>query len=45
MESIKITLCPACGACPSVEIDEKGVRIGEDYQVLPRMDSNHDKVI
>ena len=24
-----ITLCPACDACPMVEIDEQGVRIGE----------------
>lgn len=24
-----ITLCPACDACPMVEIDEWGVRIGE----------------
>jgi hypothetical protein len=25
----KISLCPACDACPSVEIDEHEVRIGE----------------
>ena len=24
-----ISLCPACDACPSVEIDEQEVRIGE----------------
>jgi hypothetical protein len=24
-----VSLCPACGACPSVEIDEQEVRIGE----------------
>jgi hypothetical protein len=30
MEPIKITLCPACGNCPSVEIDDKSIRIGED---------------
>jgi len=24
-----ITLCPACDTCPSVEIDEHEVRIGE----------------
>jgi hypothetical protein len=29
MEPIKVTLCPDSGHCPSVEIDEKGVRIGE----------------
>ena len=30
MEAIKITLCPACDHCPSVEIDDKSVRIGEN---------------
>ena len=34
MESIKVTLCPACGACPSVEIDDKGVRIGEKHNTV-----------
>ena len=24
-----VSLCPACDACPSVEIDEQEVRIGE----------------
>ena len=24
-----VSLCPACQACPSVEIDEQEVRIGE----------------
>lgn len=24
-----VSLCPACNACPAVEIDETGVRIGE----------------
>lgn len=24
-----ISVCPACGACPSVEVDEHEVRIGE----------------
>ncbi len=24
-----ISLCPACDACPSVEVDEHEVRIGE----------------
>ena len=30
MEKIKVTLCPACGACPSVEITDQGVTIGEN---------------
>jgi hypothetical protein len=30
MEAVKVTLCPACGACPSVEITEQGVTIGEE---------------
>jgi formylmethanofuran dehydrogenase subunit B len=29
MEAIKITLCPACGGCPAVEITDEGVTIGE----------------
>ncbi len=24
-----VSLCPACDACPAVEIDEREVRIGE----------------
>ena len=24
-----VSLCPACGQCPTVEIDEREVRIGE----------------
>ena len=34
MESIKVTLCPACGHCPSVEIDDKSVRIGEGHNTV-----------
>jgi len=34
MERRKITLCPACGHCPSVEIDDKGVRIGENENTV-----------
>jgi len=34
MESIKVTLCPACGHCPSVEIDDKSVRIGEEHNTV-----------
>ena len=30
MEPIKVTLCPACGACPVVEITNGGVIIGEN---------------
>ena len=29
MEPVKVSLCPACGACPEVEILEGEVRIGE----------------
>jgi hypothetical protein len=25
----RVSLCPACSACPAVEIDEREVRIGE----------------
>ena len=30
MEPKKATLCPACTACPEVEITGQGVTIGED---------------
>ena len=30
MEPKKVTLCPACTACPEVEITDQGVKIGED---------------
>ena len=30
MEPKKVTLCPACAACPEVEITDQGVTIGED---------------
>ncbi len=30
MESIKVTLCTSCEHCPSVEIADAGVTIGED---------------
>lgn len=29
MESLKVSLCPACSACPEVEITSDEVRIGE----------------
>ncbi|MGH7935306.1 MAG: hypothetical protein ACREQN_19370 [Candidatus Binataceae bacterium] len=34
MEPVKVTLCPECGHCPAVEIDDKGVRIGEDENTV-----------
>jgi hypothetical protein len=30
MEPQKFTLCPACAACPEVEITDQGVAIGEE---------------
>jgi len=29
-----MTLCPGCDACPSVEMDEREVRIGESDNVV-----------
>ena len=34
METVKVMLCPACGACPAVEITEQGVTIGEDENTV-----------
>jgi len=34
MQSTKVTLCPDCGHCPSVEIDDKSVRIREDQNTI-----------
>lgn len=34
MEAIKVTICPACGACPTVEITDQGVTIGEDKNTV-----------
>ena len=34
MEPIKVTLCTACEHCPSVEIDDQNVRIGEDDNIV-----------
>jgi len=34
MDTIKVTLCPACGGCRSVEIDEDSVTIGEDRNTV-----------
>lgn len=34
MEHVKVTLCPECGHCPSVEIDDEGVRIGEENNLV-----------
>ena len=37
MERKKLTLCPACAACPEVEITDQGVTIGEtSYQGVKR---------
>ena len=33
MEPQKFTLCPACAACPEVEITDQGVTIGEEGTV------------
>ena len=34
METIKVTLCPACSGCPAVEITAQGVTIGEDENTV-----------
>jgi hypothetical protein len=34
MEPIRVTLCPACTGCPSVEITDDGVSIGENENVV-----------
>jgi hypothetical protein len=34
MEPTKVTLCPACGACPAVEITDEGVTIGEAENIV-----------
>jgi hypothetical protein len=34
MDTIKVTLCGECDHCPSVEIDDKGVRIGEEHNIV-----------
>jgi hypothetical protein len=34
MEPRKFTLCPACTACPEVEITNQGVTIGEDANTV-----------
>lgn len=42
MESLKISLCPACSACPEVEVAGEEVRIGEsgNLAVLKREEWN-----
>jgi hypothetical protein len=32
--ALKVTLCPACDHCPSVEIDDVSVRIGEEQNTV-----------
>jgi hypothetical protein len=34
VEPIKVTLCPACTGCPSVEIADDGVFIGENENII-----------
>ncbi len=34
MERIEVTLCSTCEHCPTVEIDDGGVRIGEDANLV-----------
>ena len=34
MEPKKYSLCPACTACPEVQITEQGVTIGEDANTV-----------
>ena len=34
METVKVALCPACGACPAVEITDQGVTIDEDENTV-----------
>lgn len=34
MESIKVTLCPACTGCPAVEITDQAVTIGEAENIV-----------
>ena len=34
MEPKRFTLCPACTACPHVEITDEGITIGEDANVV-----------
>jgi hypothetical protein len=34
MDAIKVTLCPACGGCPAVEITDQGVTIGEADNIV-----------
>jgi hypothetical protein len=29
-----ISLCPSCDACPTVEIDDREIRIGEDSNLV-----------
>jgi hypothetical protein len=34
MEPKKFSLCPLCGACPEVVINDEGVTIGEDSNAV-----------
>ena len=34
MKQVKFTLCPNCTECPEIEINDKGVSIGEDANIV-----------
>jgi hypothetical protein len=34
METIKVTLCPVCTGCPTVQITDQGVAIGEEENIV-----------
>jgi hypothetical protein len=34
METIKVTLCPECEGCPTVEITDQSVTIGENENTV-----------
>jgi hypothetical protein len=34
METVKVTLCPHCTDCPTVEITKEGITIGEDENTV-----------
>lgn len=45
MERKKYTLCPACTACPAVEITEQGVTIGEDANTVRLSHAEWNKLV
>lgn len=34
MSTTKVSLCPACGACPAVEVSGGEIRIGEEGNLV-----------